>query len=345
MQSALIGAVSIKIVKNISDARGNVAVGHAVGTNVRFIQTTTENPLIRVQLRARLYGNDKYSKKMILDTNWNLHIPVPFISKLVSLPLCLIDNIVYTQIPDLRDTLNDPVIEFSITLVEYRVNAFIKISTQAAWLIWTNNTYPDPASKLKLYPTPPTGIQESAAITTEYISSNAVSLITVDDLPFETRWSVSELAAVNIINKRFSKLPFNQSGAFPQSIKLQYPPSTSYYNEFNTTSGLPTDFIDKAYQYKNLVPYAFPVYNQFQNKSIVLTIAPKMVDNIVYATLIVIIDGETSFNLKVVPNKIYTIYGYQITFNIINIESTSVQPKNGVTTSTGTIIEGGIRII
>ena len=151
--SALIGIFPIKIIKNITHALGNVAVGHAVGSGFRNIQATSERPLEKIQLRCMLLGKNRYTNKFLLEGLHKSRFPIPFISRLAAFPLCLIDNITFSQNSSKKDVSDDQaIIEFVITLTEFRINSILKLAGKIAWLAWTNARIPDRSTNNKLYP-------------------------------------------------------------------------------------------------------------------------------------------------------------------------------------------------
>lgn len=335
MVSAIIGIIPIEIVQQLTHTYGNVAVGHAVGSGVRQIETKSETPLQRIQLRCLLLGNNRFINKLLLEELYNTKKAIPFISFIASLPKVLIDNLSFTATSSKKDLDGSSVIEFVITLVELRVKKFYKLATKFAWLLWTYSTYPDVSTKAKLYPTAPSAEQESSLIVSEYIYANAINELSNSD--FENRsqpYTDDELISLNNLNKKFSKIPVNENGVFPQTIKLQYPPSPTYYTDFNIESNLPDDYTN----------YIFPVYNELQNNVIIIKIIPKMIDSNIYITIVLIVNDDIIFERKINSGIIYNIGDYQLTFNKIDIKEENIQPINQEGGSYGSIFEGGIRL-
>jgi hypothetical protein len=338
-----LGWVAFEIVKDISDALGNVAVGHAVGAQVRKVQVKTELPLEQSQFRGLLLGSNKYIDMLSLRTIWQKRLPVPFKFRLVLLPLVLIDNVTFSSSSDRRDINNDPAVQFVITVKEFRINSFVKAGAQLAWLAWTLATYPDRATGDKLYPSIPSAEQEPTTGFSEYIESTKISNITQDDIEDVLSLSDSELLAINILNKRFSKIPFDVNAPFPQTIKVQIPQDRYYADSFNNVNNIPEEYIDFARSNKYDDYYAFPIFNSFKINTLELTISPKYCGDNKYYTFILKIDGATAFEQKIVINEIYNVNSYQFTFNQININDDNIQPEDQESKELGTIIEGGIR--
>jgi len=339
-----LGWVAFEIVKDITDALGDVAVGRAVGTNVRKVQVKTELPLEQVQFRGLLLGQNKYVDMLSLKTIWETRLPVPFKFRLVLLPLVLIDSITFSNSSDRRDVNNDPAVQFVVTVKEFRINSFVRAGAQLAWLAWTLATYPDRATGDKLYPSIPSAEQEPTLGFSEYISSTKIEDITDEDLEDVLPIiSNEELLAINILNKRFSKIPFDVNAPFPQTVKVQIPQDRYYADTFNDVVNIPQEYIDFARGNKYDDFYAFPIFNSFKINTLELTIAPKYSDGNKYYTFVLKIDNATAFEQKIIINEIYNIGSYQFTFNQIDINDENIQPEDQESKELGSIMEGGIR--
>jgi len=330
-----LGIIPIRIVKNLTHTLGNAAVGHSVGRGVRLAQMTKSPQPEQIQLRCTFLGNDRFTEKLKLEGLYSTKIPFPFVSGLTAIPLVTIQSLVFMQTSERKDLSGGAVVDFVITLQEFKTNFFIKLAAKLAWLSWITSVYPDPSSNKKLITTPPDTEQNSSEITTDYIITNAIDENNAEDLGQSTReWSDAEINAANILNRRFDKIPVDPNGVFPQAVKLQYVSNEKHYENFNNVGLLPDGYSG----------YEFPRYNPSHSKVISLVFVAKQGTDNTYVSMEVKIDNNVLFSQKILPEIIYTIGNYEITFNEIDIKSENINPQNKVGGDFGSKIEGGIRI-
>lgn len=339
-QIILIGGIPVRLVQNQTHSLGNTAVGHAVGKGVRLAQIQQSSQPERVQLRCMFIGIDKVRNKFNLELLHKTKIPFPFISRLAALPLVIIENLTFSNSSDRKDLFDGkPIFDFVITLQEFKVNSFVTLGVKFAWLQWTLATQPDPANNTKLYTTPPDADQLSAIGTSETIQSNAIDLITdIDVSENNLNWNAEELIAANILNRKFDQIPVDPNGIFPQVIKLQYVLEQNHYEQFNTVNNLPAN-------YSNSIYYEFPVFLPTHIQQLIIKFLVKETEFETIVTMQVIDqDGNVRFNRKIVPEVVYIVGIYHITFNEIDIKSENINPINEQGGNFGSKLEGGIRI-
>lgn len=334
----LIGGIPVRIVKSQTHALGNVAVGHAVGKGVRLHQAISSKQPEQLQLVCVFLGTDKYKSKLALEQLHNLKVPFPFVSNITALPFVTITSLVFLNNSNRKDMDGSPVLDFSITLSEYKVNYFVKLGVKLAWLAWTLATSKDPSDKLPLYTSDPDDFTLSSVVTTEYIVSNAIDVRTAQELgqPTNTTWGSELINDINDKNRYFDKLPFNPNGIFPQTIKLEHPTVSSKILWNSVTSG----YIPTGYN-----GYIYPTVNSTTQKyQFILTINAKMSSEGTTYTMIVKDSSQTLlFSRKILPEVIYTIGKFEFTFNEIFIDPRNINPSNMVGGTYGSKLIGGLR--
>lgn len=342
---ALLGIIPIKIVKRLSHTLGNVAVGHAVGKGVRIPQIKSSPPPERIQMVATLLGDNRFIKKVDIEKLYFSRLPFPFISGLTAIPLMIIQDLTFIQSADVKDLEGGPIVDFVITLSQFKLNVFLNLGVKLAWLNWMLATKPDVATGVKLITTPPDGTENSAIITTDTIIAEAIDFESSENLGEVTvSWIVNELVAANTLNKKFDALPIDPNGIFPQVIKLNYPPTTNYSLEFNDIPNLPDDYSG----------YEFPPDSTFNATQIIIKFIAKediyrgkRQDGSYYtATTMIVIDsnGNEIFNRIIVPEKVYSIGIYSFTFNEVDVHALNINPENLSGGDFGSKLSGGIRI-
>jgi hypothetical protein len=339
-QIILIGGIPIRLVQNLTHAMGSTAVGHAVGRGVRIAQITSSDPPDRVQLKCIFIGQNKTQLKNRLELLKRSKLPFPFVSRLVAIPLVTILDLTFSNSSDRKDLFDGkPLFDFVITMQEFKVNSFVTLGFKFSWFEWTLATQPDPASGKKLYTTPPDANQLSAIATSETIQSNAIDLITTVDIEEESLiWNTEELVAANILNRKFDRIPTDPNGVFPQVIKLQYVLDQNHSEIFNSISNLPND-------YSNTIYYEFPSFLPNHIQQLVIKFLVKETEFETIVTMQIIDqNGVVKFNRKIVPEIIYIVGIYEITFNEIDIKSENINPVNEQGGNFGSKLEGGIRI-
>lgn len=335
----LIGGIPVRIVKSQTHALGNVAVGHAVGKGVRLHQAISSKQPEQLQLVCAFLGTDKYKSKLALEQLHNLKVPFPFVSNITALPFVTITSLVFLNNSNRKDMDGSPVLDFSITLSEYKVNYFIKLGVKLAWLAWTLATSKDPSDNLPLYTSNPDDFTLSSITTTEYFTANAIDILSAQELgqPNGLVWDDELVNGLNNKNRYFDKLPFNPDGVFPQTIKLEYPSSSSRVLWSSLTS---QSFTPPFY-----TGYIFPVItNNTQKYQFIITINAKMSSEGTTYTMIVKDSNQTLlFSRKILPEMIYTIENFEFTFNEINIDKRNINPSNFKGGIYGSKLIGGIR--
>jgi len=337
----LIGAIQVNLVKVLSYSMGNTVVGHAVGKGVRLNQTKASREPKKIQMRCSLIDTNKYVKRLALEVLYDSKIPFPFVSGLAGIPLTTIENLTFSQSSDRKTLEGDPVIEFVITLQEYRTNLLLSAGVKIAWLAWVSAIYADPATKVKLITSEPDAYEESAVITDGYIIGKVITEKTQEDLEIESTssiksesWTSEELLNANILNRRFDKLPIDQNGIFPQSIKLSYPSSSIHYSSFNDIK-LPDNYDG----------YTFPEYNISQTTQFLMTFVAKETTNGSYITMTIKDEDRIPlFSRKIVTGVRYKIGIYEFTFNELDVKTENINPVNKTGGNYGSKFEGGIRI-
>jgi len=302
----LLGILPIKVVKNITHTLGSTAVGYAVGNGVRVYQPKNSLEPERVQLNCSFLDADRYSHKLILDSMHYTKIPFPFVSGLAAISLVTIESLVYMQNASRKSFAGGAVIDFVITLSEYKANIFTRIGSKVVWALWTSSTHKDVGANTKLIPTY-IPINESATTTTETIT---MSLEELEELSIRVpdSWTTVEISAAHSLNSKFDLLPFNADGVFPQSIKLRYPPTPEHAENFNTFTNIPDQYEDYCYLY--------PDYDSNQNVIIEITIIVKQTQGSIYTTM-----------------------------KIVDIKVKNIQPVNLVGGIYGSKLIGGIRLL
>lgn len=335
----LIGGIAVKVVYSNIHALGNVTVGHAIGKGVRMSQHISSKHPEQIQMRCAFLSSDKYYRKLALEQLHNLKIPFPFVSRLTALPFVTISSLVFTQ-SNQRKSVEDgkAIVDFTITLTEYKVNYFIKLGVKLAWLTYTLATYPDRATKTKLYTSIPDTNNLTAITTTEYITANTIADKSRTEFNLPTTTTEESLQKYNSINKRFSKLPFSNDSTIPQTIKVQYPPSTSYHDSFNLQKNgfqtFPTGYTG----------YYMRASQTAVIKNLIFLLLAKETSEGITITLVVRDDaGLELFSRKILPDIIYNIGRYQIVFNALTIDPKAINNSNP--SKSITKIEGGIRPI
>jgi hypothetical protein len=352
LDSALIGGIPVKIVKNNSHAVGDVAVGNSVGKGVRVFQKTGTQQPETVSLRCRLIGSDRFTIKFALEALRGTRIPFPFVSRNVALPLVRITSMIFTQNSESKN-INDrrAVLDFNIVMIEVKLAGIIgvgvKASTKIAW-VQSANTGLDPATQTALTfsnddKKPPA---KSAVIGTIYSCLDLglplgereqkyqdlyYSLQDVLDDPLEVQ---EQFNASLRLDSKFDILPIAPGDRFPQTIKINYPKVPIETEEFNTEENL------NEIEHLQSDLYYFPEYSVTDSKEYLITITPvQALNGNIITSMLVERDGETLFESKILPCELYRFDVLEIQFSTINISQESIySPSNN------TEILGGIRL-
>lgn len=333
---AVIGVIPIEIIQDQTHTLGSVSVSHTVGSGVRTLEGLGRKKPEQLQFRAILLGDDRFTKKLALEEISNLRLPVPFISGITALPLVVIEQLIFMQNSGKKDLNGNPIIDFIITIREFQVSQFIKLGVKLAWLAWTLATRADVGTGRKLPTTLPDTQNLTAVLSSEYLQYEIDEDITSEELGDPGNWSEQQIAAAKILNARWDKIPINVDGAFPQAIKLQYPPSTESIDEFNDVANLPA----------NYVGYSMPSIQTAEIEYIILKFAPRDTDSGIQLILEAEIDNEIVFFRKVVTGVEYKINGkFSVIFSEIDIKIQNLQPENRNGGSFGTKLNAGIRLI
>jgi hypothetical protein len=357
LDTALIGGIPVKIVKNNSHALGEVAVGHSVGKGVRVFQKTGTDLPEQISLRCRLIGSDRFTKKFLLEGLKALRIPFPFVTRLVALPRVRITGLVFTMSSEIKNVDDKRgIIDFSISMQEQKFSGIIfsgiigdaiKLATKIAWVL-SANTGLDPANQTALTfsnddKKPPAN---SAVVGTTYICLDLdLSLgereqkyqdlyYYLQDLLDDPDEVEEQFNASLRLDSKFDRLPLAPQDQFPQTIKINYPKVPIETEEFNTEE----DLNEVAHLQSDL--YYFPEYSVTDSKEYLITITPvqSFTGNIV-TSMLVESNGETLFDSKILPCELYTFEDIEIKFSTIIISPDSIYG-----TSQNTKIVGGIRL-
>jgi len=346
---ALIGPIVIQYVQEDIHAIGNVSVGHTVGRGVRMLSPTSRKRPEQLQIRATFIDNDRSTKKLLLQQLNDTGIPVPFIGATV-LPLVKVTQLVFTRRSSRRvmPPLKGPVVEFIATLEEFQLNRFLKLGAQLAWLAWTTAITPDPSTGRKLAVSDPGDDNITAVVPSEFvqISTDRAGLHSSDLGDEDGNWTTSEATAALTLHERYDKVPIDPDGAFPQVVKILYPPRAGHEEEFNDVG---SSSRDQRLSARAIIPdgytgYEYPDVTNEDIQTVSLTFSPRDAGDEIYLVFTVRINGEARFSRKVVTGVQYLAAGMVFAFKEIGIKRDNLQPDNAVGGEYGSRLELGVRM-